>query len=262
MSSFRTFSKTDVGLVRDGNEDAALVSSRLVAVADGMGGHAGGEIASKIAIDSLATLAPVLNDHSLDNESREDLLMNVTTSIDDQIAEHVRHNPDVAGMGTTLTALHLGNHQGNLSVEMLHVGDSRCYQWIGDELIQLSVDHTVMQELMAQGRLTAEEVASHPQRSLLTQALVGDSGIDPMLVVFPAKVGDCFLLCSDGLSSVISTEAISAIIAKNRTHGDVIVEELVKTTKSQGAPDNVTVIWVEVVAVEVSDSLRKIGAAQ
>lgn len=258
MSSFRAFAKTDIGLVREGNEDSALISSRLIAVADGMGGHAAGEIASRIAIQTLRNLSDVLNDRQLDSESREDLLMNITTSVDDQIAEHAKHNPDSAGMGTTLTALHLGND----SVEMLHVGDSRCYQWVGEELVQLSVDHTVMQELMSQGRLTAEEVANHPQRSLLTQALVGDSGIDPVLIVFPAKVGDIFLLCSDGLSSVLSVEEMNSIVIKNRTDGQAIVDELVKQTKAKGAPDNITVIWAEVVAVEPTADLVMIGAAK
>lgn len=258
MSSFRTFAKTDVGLVRDGNEDAALISSRLIAVADGMGGHAAGEVASRIAIQTLRDLGGVLNDQALDAESREDLLMNITTSIDDQIAEHSKQNPDAAGLGTTLTALHLGND----TVEMLHVGDSRCYQWVGDELVQLSVDHTVMQELLAQGRLTQEEIAHHPQRSLLTQALVGDSGIDPVLIVFPAKVGDAFLICSDGLSSVLSSQMMNEIITKNRTDGQSLVDELIKATKAQGAPDNITVIWAEVVAVETRTELTMMGAAK
>mgnify|MGYP003348777734 CR=1 FL=1 len=107
-----------------------------------------------------------------------------------------------------------------------------------------------MQELLAQGRLTQEEIAHHPQRSLLTQALVGDSGIDPVLIVFPAKVGDAFLICSDGLSSVLSGQLMNEIITKNRTDGQSLVDELIKATKAQGAPDNITVIWAEVVAVE------------
>jgi serine/threonine protein phosphatase PrpC len=187
--SFKTIAVSELGLVRDGNEDSALISPLLVAVADGMGGHAGGEVASKIAILSIKDLSEVLNNPTLDSESREDLLLNISFSIDHEIAEVASADRSLQGMGTTLTALNLIGER----VELLHIGDSRCYQWSGKKLIQLSYDHTVMQELLEQGRLTADEVISHPQRSLLTQALTGESGIDPVLHLFEAKVGDRFL---------------------------------------------------------------------
>jgi len=205
--SFKVIARSELGLVRDGNEDAALVSPQLVAVADGMGGHAGGEVASKIAITSVRDLGAVLADPALDAESREDLLLNISFSIDHEISEVSESDRSLQGMGTTLTALHLNGNQ----VELLHIGDSRCYQWQGKKLVQLSYDHTVMQELLDQGRLTADEVINHPQRSLLTQALIGDSGIDPILHIFESKVGDQFLLCSDGLSSVLSDHEIATI---------------------------------------------------
>ena len=255
--SFRVRSRTDVGLVRDGNEDSALISSRLVAVADGMGGHAGGEVASKIAIDALKGLSEVLNDGALDTESREDLLMNISLSIDDNIASEVESNPKLAGMGTTLTALHLGAH----SVELLHIGDSRCYQWKENKLIQLSVDHTVMQELIAQGRITPEEALSHPQRSLLTQALMGDSGIDPVLVVFTAEIGDQYLLCSDGLNGVLSDHEISEVIRKYQDKKEDLLDALVDATKMKGAPDNITILWAEIVEELPHAQIQLIGAA-
>jgi serine/threonine protein phosphatase PrpC len=208
--SFKTIAVSELGLVRDGNEDSALISPLLVAVADGMGGHAGGEVASKIAILSIKDLSEVLNNPTLDSESREDLLLNISFSIDHEIAEVASADRSLQGMGTTLTALNLIGER----VELLHIGDSRCYQWSGKKLIQLSYDHTVMQELLEQGRLTADEVISHPQRSLLTQALTGESGIDPVLHLFEAKVGDRFLLCSDGLSSVLSDHEIANVIKK------------------------------------------------
>ena len=191
--AFKNIAQTELGLVRDGNEDAALTSQYLIAVADGMGGHVGGEVASKIAITSLKNLAKVFSTPVIDDESREDLLLNVIFSIDQEIVNTIQENRELQGMGTTLTALYLGNE----SVELLHVGDSRCYQWRDKKLVQLSYDHTVMQQLLDQGRLTPEEVHDHPQRSLLTQALMGDSGIDPLLHVFEAKIGDHFLLCSE-----------------------------------------------------------------
>ena len=253
--AFKTYAISDLGLHRDGNEDSALAAPRIVAVADGMGGHAGGEVASKIAILALADLEPILSDANIDSDSREDLLLNISYEIDKQISERSKAEPELSGMGTTLTALYLAED----SVELLHIGDSRCYSYQEGKFIQLSYDHTVMQELLDQGRLTPEEVINHPQRSLLTQALMGDSGIDPALLIFPAKIGDNFLLCSDGLTVVLSDQEINKLIKKNS--GDELVSALVEAVKAKGAPDNVTVLWVEV--VESSDATKKIliGAA-
>lgn len=256
--SFRVIARTDVGLVRDGNEDSGLASSRLIAVADGMGGHAGGEVASRIAINALKELSELLNDAHIDADSREDLLMNISFSIDGQIAEAAKFDSSLSGMGTTLTALHLGEN----TVELLHVGDSRCYQWKSNKLVQLSVDHTVMQELIDQGRLTAEEAIHHPQRSLLTQALMGDSGIDPMLVVFPAKIGDQFLICSDGLNGVLSDFEILTVVKKYSEKKEDLLDALIDATKEKGAPDNITLIWAEIVDEEPQLGISLLGAAQ
>jgi serine/threonine protein phosphatase PrpC len=159
-------------------------------------------------------------------------------------------------MGTTLTALNLIGER----VELLHIGDSRCYQWSGKKLIQLSYDHTVMQELLEQGRLTADEVISHPQRSLLTQALTGESGIDPVLHLFEAKVGDRFLLCSDGLSSVLSDHEIANVIKKFESVD--VVKQLVAAVFEKGAPDNVTILWVEIVDESPHQTSELLGAAK
>ena len=254
--SFKTIAVSELGLVRDGNEDSALVSPLLVAVADGMGGHAGGEVASKIAILSIKDLSEVLNNPTLDSESREDLLLNISFSIDHEIAEVAGADRSLQGMGTTLTALNLIGER----VELLHIGDSRCYQWNGKKLIQLSYDHTVMQELLEQGRLTADEVINHPQRSLLTQALTGESGIDPVLHLFEAKVGDRFLLCSDGLSSVLSDHEIANVIKKSESVE--VVKQLVAAVFEKGAPDNVTILWVEIVDESAHQKSELLGAAQ
>ena len=254
--SFKVIARSELGLVRDGNEDAALVSPQLVAVADGMGGHAGGEVASKIAITSVRDLGAVLADPALDAESREDLLLNISFSIDHEIAEVSQSDRALQGMGTTLTALHLNGNR----VELLHIGDSRCYQWQGKKLVQLSYDHTVMQELLDQGRLTADEVINHPQRSLLTQALIGDSGIDPILHIFESKVGDQFLLCSDGLTSVLSDYEIASIIKKSES--DEVVNQLVNAVHEKGAPDNVTILWVEIVEGDGDQVVELLGAAK
>jgi PPM family protein phosphatase len=253
---FRTAAVSDIGLARSGNEDSALVAPQLVAVADGMGGHAAGEVASRIAIHTLLGLAPLLADPNIDDDSREDLLLNISYSIDDEIAVQSEENPEFSGMGTTLTAVHLTEE----NIELLHIGDSRCYRYRNGEFTQLSYDHTVMQELLDQGRLTQDEVANHPQRSLLTQALMGDSGIDPALMIYPVKIGDIYLLCSDGLSSVLSDFEIESIIK----HSDpsAVVSSLLSATKAKGAPDNVTILWAEVVEADVFKTPELLGAAK
>ena len=242
--AFKVFALSDLGLHREGNEDSGLASSHLIAVADGMGGHAGGEVASNIAISAL--LAKELDENSL---------IKITQEIDLAISSKSKEEPDLSGMGTTLTALHLNKN----SVELLHVGDSRCYAFAGGKLNQLSHDHTIMQELIDQGRITPEEAINHPQRSLLTKALMGDSQVNPVLQLYPIKLGDQFLLCSDGLTSVLSDLEISKILKKS--NGQNLVEELVSETKAKGAPDNVTVIWAEVVNAQEASSTALIGAA-
>ena len=165
---FNSFAQTDLGLVREGNEDSALSCANLIAVADGMGGHAGGEVASAIAINSLTDLVPLLLNENVDLDSKEDLFLNITHEIDQKILDKSKAQPELSGMGTTLTALSILDNK----IELLHIGDSRCYRYRDNKLEQLSYDHTVMQELLDQGRLTPQEVFDHPQRSLLTQALM------------------------------------------------------------------------------------------
>jgi serine/threonine protein phosphatase PrpC len=241
--------------VRSGNEDSALTCANLIAVADGMGGHAGGEVASAIAINTLEQLLPVITDPKVDVASREDLFLNITYEVDSQILAKSKDSPELSGMGTTLTALSILDN----NVELLHIGDSRCYRYRNNKLEQLSYDHTVMQELLDQGRLTPEEIIDHPQRSLLTQALMGDSGIDPILVSYEIKKDDQFLLCSDGLTNVLSEYEISKIIEANKPED--IAPALIAEVRVKGAPDNITIIWSTVSDKKGNSEVIKIGAA-
>jgi len=252
---FNSFAQTDLGLVREGNEDSALSCANLIAVADGMGGHAGGEVASAIAINCLVKLLPLLTNEAIDLDSKEDLFLNITHEIDQKILDKSKAEPELSGMGTTLTALSILDNK----IELLHIGDSRCYRYRDSKLEQLSYDHTVMQELLDQGRLTPQEVFDHPQRSLLTQALMGDSGLDPILLTFEIKKGDQFLLCSDGLTNVLSDYEISKIIEAN--DADLIPQALINEVRSKGAPDNITVIWSQVTTEKPSNEVKKLGAA-
>ncbi len=253
---FNAIAQSDLGLVRDGNEDSALISANLIAVADGMGGHAGGEVASAIAINTLQQLLPVISDPAIDLDSRADLFLNISYEVDAEILRVSKEKPELSGMGTTLTALSLSGNQ----VDLLHIGDSRCYRFRDNKLEKLSYDHTVMQELLDQGRLTPEEVFDHPQRSLLTQALMGDSGIDPVLMSYEVKAGDKFLLCSDGLTNVLSELEITKII--KATPEDQLLDQLIKETKAKGAPDNITIIWAQIAEPNSDISVSKFGAAK
>ena len=255
-SYFAVSARTAIGLARSGNEDSALTSSSLLAVADGMGGHAGGEVASQIAIKTLASMVPVLTAPDIDTDSIEDLLLNSLHTIDGEISRVASDEIELRGMGTTLTALLI---RGN-RVALLHVGDSRCYRLRGNTFEQLTHDHTVLQELLDSGTISMSEAADHPQRSMLTQVLMGEGNLELPLPVFEGKVKDRYLVCSDGLSSVLSEKEIKSLIkGKDR---DEAVGALIDATYINGAPDNVTVVIADIVEEVQPDSTEKIGAAQ
>ena len=239
--------RSEVGLQREGNEDSGFVSPKVLAVADGMGGYIGGEIASSAVINKLRELTPILTNPEIDNDSREDLLRSSIIAMDAAIAEIGSQRPELVGMGTTLTSISLFNDY----VLLLHVGDSRAYRVRGKKIEQISHDHTVVQELVDQGRLTLEEVADHPQRSFLTQAIMGKENLTPILVAYPAIKGDKFILCSDGLTAVVDEGKIVQALQEDLQSA---VNSLVDLTYKNGAPDNVTVI-----ATEIGEALSAIA---
>lgn len=251
---FHTAARSAIGLVRQGNEDSAYLSPQLIAVADGMGGHAAGEVASRIAIQVLQRLTPTLTARDIDEDSVSDLLMHSLHSIDEEIAAVTEEELEKRGMGTTLTALLIRDKQ----IALLHVGDSRCYRLRGSSLEQLSNDHTVIQELLDQGAISEAEAAEHPQRSMLTQALRGDGDVTPVLQVYEVKKGDRFLLCSDGLSGVLTEKEIK--IGLKKSDKDEAVKFLVDATYVNGAPDNVTVLIADISSDEITNS-QLLGAA-
>jgi len=254
-SYFAVSARTAIGLVRSGNEDSALTSSSLLAVADGMGGHAGGEVASQIAIKTLSSLIPVLTAADIDTDSIEDLLLNSLHTIDGEISRVSRDEIELRGMGTTLTALLIRDGRAAL----LHVGDSRCYRLRGNTFEQLTHDHTVLQELLDSGTISMSEAADHPQRSMLTQVLMGEGSVAPVLMVYEVNSKDRFLLCSDGLSSVLTEKEIKSLLKKSDR--DEAVKALVEATYVNGAPDNVTVVVADVIETE-EHSVELMGAAQ
>jgi serine/threonine protein phosphatase PrpC len=251
---FETSARSAIGLVRQGNEDSAFASTQLIAVADGMGGHAAGEVASRIAVKVLEKLAPILTAQEIDEDSVEDLLMHSLHSIDAEIAAVADEEIEKRGMGTTLTALLIRDNR----IALLHVGDSRCYRLRGNTLEQLSNDHTVIQELLDQGAISQAEAVEHPQRSMLTQALRGDGDVTPVLQMYEVKKGDRYLLCSDGLSGVLTDKEIK--VGLKKSDKDEAVKFLNDATYINGAPDNVTILIADISDTSTTPSLL-LGAA-
>ena len=233
--------RTDLGLVRAGNEDSALHHPKLIAVADGMGGAVGGEVASKIAIHTLASQIDALASEDIDDDSRIDILQGTLTDIESELAERINSTPELLGMGTTLTAL-LALEK---SVAMLHIGDSRAYRIRDREITRLSHDHTVVQELIDQGKISPLEAEEHPQRSMLTEALMGKGSKDPDLEnfpiqLFPVEKGDIYLVASDGLTAVLGDQAIVKIASTGPL--EQAANNLITAVRDGGAPDNVTLV--------------------
>ena len=247
--------RSEVGLHREGNEDSGLAAQDLIAVADGMGGYVGGEIASSLVIHQLENLLPLLSNTDIDTDSKEDLLRSSISTMDSAIAELGAAKPELHGMGTTLTSVAAINGYAIL----LHVGDSRAYRVRGKKITQISHDHTVVQELIDQGRLNPDEVAEHPQRSLLTQALMGNHNIEPALIAFPLEPDDIYLVCSDGLTSVVDESKIASAFTTDLQQG---IDSLIDLTYKNGAPDNVTIIAARVGEAPLLLSPTTIGAAR
>ena len=231
----RYAARSDRGLVRTNNEDSVYAGARLLALADGMGGHAAGEVASQLVIAALA--------HLDDDEPGGDLLARLDTAVrsgNSAIAAQVEMEPDLEGMGTTLTAILFdGNRIG-----LVHIGDSRGYLLRDGELAQITKDDTFVQTLVDEGRITREEAHSHPQRSLIMRALTGHE-VEPTLTMREARAGDRYLLCSDGLSDPVSDETILEALQIPDVAESAY--RLIELALRGGGPDNVTVVVADVV---------------
>ena len=258
-SSFSVAARSVVGLVRSDNEDSALLHPHLIAVADGMGGHAGGEVASSLAIRTLSNLTPILEPGVVDSDSIEDLMLNTLQDIDSEIGRVAGENIHLSGMGTTLRALMLYGAANAPKVALLHIGDSRCYRLRGNSLMQLSHDHTVLQELLDQGSVNPEDAREHPQRSFLTQSLMGEGLLAPVLIVYDVNPKDRFLLCSDGLSSVVDAKEIKNGMKIRDLEN--AVTHLIDAAYSAGAPDNVTVVLADIEPIAQPSALIFMGSA-
>ena len=235
--ALRFAARSHTGLLREGNEDSVYAGPRVLAVADGMGGHAAGEVASAVAIAALAPL-----DEDVPGSDLLDVLRDRAAAANDHLRDLVHGDQALDGMGTTLTAfLFAGSRLG-----MLHIGDSRAYLLRDGVLTQITHDHTLVQALVDDGRISEEEASSHPQRSLITRALDGRGGIEPDLSVREVRSGDRYLLCTDGLTGPVGRlETLQE--ALEIADPQAACDRLVQLALRGGGPDNVTVVVADVV---------------
>jgi PPM family protein phosphatase len=233
--AIRYAARSDIGMIRETNQDSAYAGTRLLAVADGMG--SGGTQASAAVIDALKPLETALPAGDLLN-ALDDAVQRASTAVS-SIAGAV---PDDGFTGSTVTAMLWSGSQ----LALVHVGDCRAYLLRDGELFQITHDHTVVQSLLDEGRITPEEVASHPQRSLLLRAIDGSARLQVDTSLHDALAGDRYLLCSDGLSTVISTEAIQDTL-REAGDPDQAVQQLIEAAIAAGGPDNVSAVVADIV---------------
>jgi len=250
--TLRYAARSDVGLVRSNNQDSAYAGPHLLVVADGMGGHAGGDVASRLAIAALAPLDRV-------EHGPEEALTDLEHTVERARQDLVRASdadPELVGMGTTVTAL---LHTGTTLV-MAHLGDSRAYLLRDGRLTQVTVDHTFVQHLVDTGRISPEEAEHHPQRNVVMRVL-GDFDVDltPDMSVREARGGDRWLLCSDGLSGFVTPEQITEVLAETPSPDDA-ADLLITLSMTAGSTDNITVIVADVVDDDADPAADAAGA--
>ncbi len=232
---------TNVGRVRKVNQDSVWANGSLFVVADGMGGHQGGEVASRITVGSMSTV---------DSVSSVDELRNAVVKANDLIRERGSADPALGGMGTTVVALGVlpaSTTDGALHLCAANVGDSRLYLHADGKLEQISLDHSLVGELERAGQITSSEAARHPQRNVVTRALGADVEVDVDTWVIPAVIGQRYLLCSDGLVNEVSDEEIRVALTSIKDPS-AATEALVNAANASGGRDNITVLILDILA--------------
>ncbi|MGH2729676.1 MAG: Stp1/IreP family PP2C-type Ser/Thr phosphatase [Actinomycetota bacterium] len=227
--------KSDVGRLRDGNEDSYMVDDPFFVVADGMGGHLAGDVASSTAIEVIKSKTDPAAQEPSD-------VANLLRAANSMIWDKAQSDPSLRGMGTTCTLLSFADTRARIA----HVGDSRAYLYRDGTLAQLTEDHTLVGRMVKEGRLRPEDAEHHPQRSIITRALGVDSDVLVDTMTLDVRVGDRLLLCSDGLSSMVDASTIAAILGAERDP-QIAAERLVDAANEAGGEDNITVIVVDIV---------------
>jgi PPM family protein phosphatase len=252
----RPFGLTHAGKVRQNNEDALLLGGgedeTLFVVADGIGGFEAGEVASSLAVDVLKDLQPDEPFKAAIGEANR------------RIVAAGRGDEKLSGMGTTVVAIRFGGKQGEPVAEVAHVGDSRAYLVRGGDMNPITEDHSLVAELVRSGDLTRDEAAEHPQKNLITRALGADEEVDVDTAILPIEAGDRILLCSDGLSDMVSETVISEILAESPDDPERAARVLLSAALDAGGNDNITVVVVDIKeqpASEVRESRESRSAA-
>lgn len=231
----KVYQATHVGKVRKNNEDALIfIEPETFAVADGMGGQAAGEIASKILIDTAKNFLPTVPE-----PHNEDILKKVIMKSNAAILREAANNPNYKGMGTTATILHIYKSRAYYA----HVGDSRIYRLKNNILEQITQDHSYVENLVLKGEITAAEARVHPMKNLLTQAVGAVPEVEVDTASFSVNIGDIFLLCTDGLTNMVDDKKITEILLSSGNPA----ENLIQAALDNGGADNVSVIVVFVV---------------
>ena len=233
--------RTDTGRRRSGNEDSAYLRVPLFMVADGMGGAQAGEVASRIALDTFAAGLP---DGA---ESADGRLAALIATANREVYSRAYDDAGLAGMGTTCTAAYLTD----TDLAIAHVGDSRMYRLRAGKVEQLTDDHSLVGELVRRGQLTEEEAEEHPQRSILTRALGPEADVEVDHFSVPVEDGDLFLICSDGLTDMISDAELAELLREPEASLDAKAEALVAAANAAGGRDNITVVLFRVQEVEI-----------
>lgn len=249
MAGNRAAAVSHVGKIRSNNQDSGYAGHELFVVADGMGGHAGGDVASAIAVNRIKEAD---GEYETAPEA-EFALQSALIAANSLLAETVFEHPELTGMGTTVSALmRVGDE-----IAIAHIGDSRIYLFRDGELSQVSVDHTFVQRLVDSGRITEEEAMVHPRRSVLMRVL-GDVDASPEIdtLILATKPGDRWLICSDGLSGVVKHDDLLAALG-TRDAPKQVADKLLKQSLDAGAPDNVTVVILDIADVARGDVVKE-----
>jgi PPM family protein phosphatase len=239
--TLRSAAGSDVGRRRENNQDSAFTSPRMLAVADGMGGHAHGEVASAVAVGALLDLDARLRDADLGGVDLLDSLRGAVEDAAFRLTELAQQNPDLRGTGTTVVALLVDGTR----IGVLHLGDSRVYLLRDGELVRLTRDHTLVQSLVDEGRISEAEAASHPRRSWLVKTLQDSSSPEPDLFPLDGRPGDRYLICSDGVTAVLEDRQIREIL-EGAAEPAAAVAQLIERANEGGGPDNITCIVADV----------------
>ena len=244
---FKASGRSDVGLARENNEDSGFIGKHYLLVADGMGGHAAGELASATAVSVISSFDKNISQKPNDSEIINEISSKIKNSINKDLSRQ--------GMGTTASLVKLNEE----SIDLTHVGDSRVYLIRNKQMKQLTKDQTYIQTLIDSGEISEQESKNHPQKSLLLQAIDGSRNLVPQNEKFTIQEGDKLLLCSDGLTNVVSDKEILEIINKYDYVGSV--SALIEKSLELGGPDNITVIVAEITSQKVESSPIVLGAA-